>query len=699
VQRFLDGKPVLARPVGALGRTWRWARRHRALSASLAAVALLTLGVLITIAISRSRIEGLRREAVGRLYASDMRLALQNIAEDKYGAAAALLDRYENPDKREDLRGFEWYLARHLSHSNEAASLEPLTGQVGTLAWSPDGRWIAAGAQNLRVWEVVEGRTVLRHTIEAPAYALAFSPDSARLAVSRAGGEVVVCESTAPDKALFTGRFPASPQAVAWRTDGTALEIMAPHWHWRWEAGKSEPMRVGPLGGLSRVAFLNASARRGLCLQSGPAGGDGWQIAVHDTERGTPFAIARTPNDRMPKCMACSGDNRWLVIGDFTGRIALLETPFTKRAWEVHAHRSMVDQAAFSPDAGLVASAGDHVIHLRGRPFGALRRALRGHHTKISALTFSPDGAWLLSGDKAGEVKRWTVEATAAENAIPENAAVSPSSDGAALCWNVSAQQVRFLPRGGEARTFDADPRGKERHVFHSGVMFQASGAAGEKNPLSIYSVDAPPAEWIVPGKLTACSPDGNWVTYTDATTGATMLADHRNQRPSVALAGGWLVSASAFSGDSRRCVVGDQHGRGRVFDTATGAEVCTVIAHRGIVRGKALSADGSVLATAGYDGVAKLWDVSSGKLRREFRGSTDTLWSVALSPDGRRLAAGTGESTIILWDTATGLETGTIALGGDPAPVEFLVFTPDGAALIANGRVLGTPPNQPRDP
>jgi len=690
LQRFLDGRPVLARPVSSVEKLWRWARRHRALAAALTAVVLLTLGVLITIAVSRHRIEGLRSEAVQRLYASDMRLALQNIAEDKYGAAAPLLDRYAAPD-REDLRGFEWYLARHLSRSNETAALEPLTGQVTALAWSPDGRWLAAAAQNLRVWEMAEGRTVLRHTAEAPAYALAFSPDSTRLALSLADGEVAVCEPGAPDRVLFTGKFPASPQAIAWRADGAVLEVLAPQMHWRWEPGKSEPVRVGPLGGQARVASLNTGARRGLYILAGPPGGDAWQVAVRDTAQGAPFATVRTPNDRMPKCMACSADNRWLVIGDFTGRVTLLETPFAERTRVIQAHRSMVDQVALSPDAEMIASAGDHLIHLRGRDSGDLRRTLRGHHAKISALTFSPDGAWLLSGDTAGAVKRWSVAAPpAAAESIPEAAAVIPSTDGAALSWNVNAQQVQFRPPGGPSLTFDVELQGRQRRVFHRGVIFQASGAAGEKNPLTIYRTDAPPAEWTVPGKLTACSPDGQWITYTDAASGSTMLAGRSLERPPVALTGGWIISVPVFSADSRRCVVGDQRGRSRVFATATGAEICAIAAHRGTVRGKSFSADGTVLATSGLDGTARLWNLPSGQLRREFRGSADTLWSVALTPDGRRLAAGTGESTVILWDTATGLETGTISLGDTPGPVEFLTFTPDGAALIANGRVLG---------
>jgi WD40 repeat protein len=690
VQRFLDGKPVHARPVGALTKAWRWARRHRALAAALAAVVVLTLGVLVTITVSRFRIEGLRREAVQRLYASDMRLALQNIGADKHGAAAALLDRYAAPGAGEDLRGFEWHLARELNRSNEAASLDSMNGQVWAVAWSPDGRWIAAGAQSFRLWEWLEGRAVLRHTSEAPAIALAFSPDSKRLALSRGDGEVTICDPAAPESVIFHAPFPSVPPALAWRADGTTLEILASHVHWRWMPGQGEPRRAGEMGGAGRFQFLNGSARRGAYVVPGPSGGDAWQIVVRDTEKATLLTTVRTPNSHTARCVVCSDDDRWLLIGDYTGQISLREAPFTDRTWEVRAHRSMVDKVAISRDAALVASAGDHVIHVRDRTTGALRRILRGHPAKICSLTFSPDGTSLLSGDVQGSVKRWTVAPDPDPSGLA-NARVITSGDGAALCWNVTPQQVKFLPWGGEPRSLDLDTRGKEMRLFHGGIVLQATGAAGKSHPLSIHEPDKPPVELTLPGKLAACSPDGNWFVYTDTVTNLLMLTDRSGGRPPVRLGRGRLLPIPAFSANSRRCAVGE-NGGARVYDTDTGAEVFAVTAHRGMVHGKALSADGSLLATAGFDGVAKLWDVTSGQLRREFTGTADMLWSVAISPDGRRLAAGTGESTVVLWDTATGLETGTIALGGEARPVEFLAFTPDGAALVARGLVLQAP-------
>ena len=690
--RYLHGEPVRARPVSRLESAWRWCRRKPALAASLTAVLLLGAGIVFTTLRSRRRIEGLRREAVERLYASDMRLALQNIAEGKYGAAAALVERHEPGAEGEDLRGFEWRLAREFCRGGERAALETMDGPVRVAGLSSDGRWLAAGADNLRVWEVNGAVPVLRGTVPDKTRALAFAPAGRRLAVSFAGGEVRILDAENITPALFTAHLAEPAEAMAWRADGTALEMIAGRRQWRWSPGQGEPVAVTELPSVPRLPSFSAGAQVAGYLHE-PQAGEAWRLAVRDTVAGRGLGEIPVPLDRVLRTFGFSADGAWLATGDYSGRLALRAAPFDRESWDEVVHRGMVTALAFSPDGKVMASAGDQVIRLMDMASHYPRGILRGHRGMIDALAISPDGKQVLSGDQSGAVKWWDRPAPAQSGDIPADGGLIASMDGAALCWEWGVPLRIVLALPGQAPVLTGVARGERVPVLTRRECLLFSRNAETRTALRVTPGGPPAGEIIaLPGPLECCSPDGRWLVVRVPETELLTLLDRTGARAPMTLSEEARPAAPVFSDDGSLCALGYRTGEVRVLATATGAEVCRVQAHRGWAYQAAFSRDGQRLATVGFDGRARLWKVADGSMVREFVSSADTLWCVALSPDGARIAAGTGESTVILWDTASGLETGTIPLGPPQRLVETLVFTPDGAALIVHGRLLRAP-------
>lgn len=119
-----------------------------------------------------------------------------------------------------------------------------------------------------------------------------------------------------------------------------------------------------------------------------------------------------------------------------------------------------------------------------------------------------------------------------------------------------------------------------------------------------------------------------------------------------------------------------------------------------------ALSPDEQFLLTlaGGSDSPARLWDLESGKLVKEYPSpfsqskTTGSPWawtisipdppttfgftSVAFAADGRTFATGCDDGTIILWDTKSGGEVRRIE--GIAGRIRTLVFSPDDARILA---------------
>ncbi|MBI3583741.1 MAG: caspase family protein [Nitrospinae bacterium] len=68
-----------------------------------------------------------------------------------------------------------------------------------------------------------------------------------------------------------------------------------------------------------------------------------------------------------------------------------------------------------------------------------------------------------------------------------------------------------------------------------------------------------------------------------------------------------------------------------------------------------AYSPDGKSALSGNWDGTVRLWDITSGKLTKEFKGHKGHVVTVAFSPDGKTIATGGNEGTVKLWDAAAG--------------------------------------------
>jgi serine/threonine protein kinase/WD40 repeat protein len=701
LRRFLAGEPIKARRTGPLGRTWRWARRNRAVAALLATVALLSVSItIISVSMLLLNRERLREAYVaqaqavlwsgrlGRRLASLEALTkaatIRPSPELRDEAIASLgvedlrvLRRWSIPDLHSYIPSFDAALERYAyfdaqgvvhvrrtSDDQELARLTGLKGGHGFTTFGPDGHSLAAAFREVPAIGSVVLLWDLDHPHSAPkrfereAGDMDFSADGRSLAVSHKAGSIEIYS-------LSSHRSSFLPKGL-------------PDFHIRYHPGNG------------RLAATTWSSN---------------EVAVIDVMTGAALTFVAPAPTRLLLGVAWSGDGRLLAAGDDRGRVFVWSPPDPEPRAVLEGQGAAVVILAFNHSGTrLVSNSWDGTAKLWDP---------MGHQPLLSVMGqlyhFGRDGRRLayctnievriyeLAGDRERRTlyhdrrvdpnpvagAPWSVDVHPGGRLI-----ASAYRDGVRLWDAVTGRPLAHLPdeNHGYAR-FDPD-----------GTRLLTCSPAG----LRLWPLTHEPEEWRLgpPKTLPVVTPPIDYVRMAWWRRGEkariavswgydeVLLLDPDHPSTTVRLGGLRNVTETALSPDGRWAAAGSWAGmRARVWDTTDGHSVKDFTPNRPDLRvpyaAFSPAGDAPWLVVSWQDQY-RFYRVGTWEPGPVLSHEQLVPWApVAFSRDGRLLAVTDVVGLVRLKDPASLRTLATLSLS-EPVKVMSLGFSPDSRLLTA---------------